>query len=131
MIDCENEVFTRIATVLRSSFTGINITSEYVNAPSSFPHVSVTESDNMTVQDQTTDEKEMAELMYEVNVYSNKKSGKKAECKNILKVIDNVLFSMNFRRLSKNPVPNLEDATIYRIVARYRVRTDGEYFYRS
>ena len=49
MIDCENEVYTRIARVLREKFPGINIAGEYVKAPSSFPHVSITQSDNSAV----------------------------------------------------------------------------------
>ena len=46
------------------------------------------------------------------------------------KAIDEKMFSMNFRRLAFTPVPNLEDATIYRIIARYSAATDGENFYR-
>ena len=30
MNDCENEVYTRVATVLREQFTGINLSGEYV-----------------------------------------------------------------------------------------------------
>lgn len=130
MIDCENEVYTRIARVLREKFPGINITGEYVKAPSSFPHVSITQSDNSAVSEKMTGCAEMAQVMFEINVYSNKTDGKKTECKTIAKVIDEVLFGMNFKRLALNPVPNLEDATIYRIVARYRAMTDGQFFYR-
>lgn len=130
MIDCENEVYTRIARVLREKFPGINITGEYVKAPSSFPHVSITQSDNSAVSEKMTGNAEMAQVMFEINVYSNKTDGKKTECKTIAKVIDEVLFAMNFKRLALTPVPNLEDATIYRIVARYRAMTDGQYFYR-
>lgn len=130
MIDCENEVYTRIARVLREKFLGINITGEYVKAPSSFPHVSITQSDNSAVSEKMTGNAEMAQVMFEINVYSNKTDGKKTECKTIAKVIDEVLFGMNFKRLALTPVPNLEDATIYRIVARYRAMTDGQYFYR-
>lgn len=130
MIDCENEVYTRIARVLREKFPGINITGEYVKAPSSFPHVSITQSDNSAVSEKMTGSAEMAQVMFEINVYSNKTDGKKTECKTIAKVTDEVLFGMNFKRLALTPVPNLEDATIYRIVARYRAMTDGQYFYR-
>ena len=130
MIDCENEVYTRIAKVLREKFPGIDIAGEYVNAPSSFPHVSITQSDNSVITEQTTGCAEMAQVMFEVNVYSNKTEGKKTECKSIMREIDKVLFSMNFKRLALTPVPNMEDATIYRLVARYRVATDGKYFYR-
>lgn len=132
MIDCENEVYTRIAKVLRGKFPGINIAGEYTNTPSSFPHVSITQSDNYTDngrQDSSMKEN-MAVVMFEINVYSNKKDGRKTECKNILKEIDNVFYSMNFRRTAMTPVPNMEDATIYRITARYRTATDGKYFYR-
>ena len=125
MTDCENEVYTRIATVLRERFPGINLAGEYVKAPSGFPHVSITQSDNSVVTERMTGSAEMAQVMFEVNVYSNKTEGKK-----IMKVIDEVLFKMNFKRIAMTPVPNMEDASIYRMVARYRVMTDGRYFYR-
>ena len=130
MIDCENEVYTRIARVLRDKFPGINIAGEYVNAPSSFPHVSITQSDNSVVSEQMTGSAEMAQVMFEINIYSNKADGRKTECKSIAKVIDDVMFKMNLKRMALTPIPNMEDATIYRIVARYRVMTDGKYFYR-
>lgn len=130
MIDCENEVYTRVVTVLREQFPGIDLTGDYTKAPSSFPHVSITQSDNAVIAERTTGTKEMAQVMFEVNVYSNLQPGKKTECKKIMKVIDEVLFSMNFRRIVLTPVPNMEDATIYRLTARYRVATDGQYFYR-
>lgn len=130
MIDCENEVYTRLAKVLRERFPGINVTGEYVKAPSSFPHVSITQSDNSVVAGKMTGTAEMALVMFEINIYSNKAEGKKTECKSVAKVIDETLFKMNFKRLALNPVPNLEDATIYRIVARYRAMTDGNFFYR-
>ena len=130
MIDCENEVYTRIARVLRDKFPGINIAGEYVNAPSSFPHVSITQSDNSVVSEQMTGSAEMAQVMFEINIYSNKADGRKTEYKSIAKVIDDVMFKMNFKRMALTPIPNMEDATIYRIVARYRVMTDGKYFYR-
>ena len=130
MIDCENEVYTRIARVLRDKFPGINIAGEYVNAPSSFPHVSITQSDNSVVSEQMTGSAEMAQVMFEINIYSNKADGRKTECKAIAKVIDDVMFRMNLKRMALTPIPNMEDATIYRIVARYRAMTDGKYFYR-
>lgn len=130
MIDCENEVYTRIARILRDKFPGINIAGEYVNAPSSFPHVSITQSDNSVVSEQMTGSAEMAQVMFEINIYSNKADGRKTECKAIAKVIDDVMFRMNFKRMALTPIPNMEDATIYRIVARYRAMTDGKYFYR-
>ena len=117
MIDCENEVYTRIVRMLREKFPGINVAGEYTKTPSSFPHVSITQSDNSTIADKqdTSGKEAMSLVMFEINVYSNKSEGKKTECKSIAKF---------------TPVPNLEDATIYRIIARYSAATDGEKFYR-
>lgn len=132
MIDVESKVYTPIAVALRDAFSGIFVSGEYVKAPSSFPHVSLVEMDNCTSADRldTADEERFSTLMYEVNVYSNKTSGKKSECKKIIGFIDDLMYKMNFKRLSLAPVPNMDDATIYRMTARYRVETDGENFYR-
>ena len=132
MIDCENEVFTKIAQALRSEFSeDINIASEYVKSPSAFPHVSVVMMDN-SIMEQTMDsgDHEVSIVMFEINVFSNKAQGKKSECKEIVCIVDETLKPLNFKRLSLTPVPNMEDASIYRLVARYRVATDGTYFYR-
>ena len=132
MIDVESKVYTPIAVALRDAFSGIFVSGEYVKAPSSFPHVSLVEMDNYTSADRldTADEERFSTLMYEVNVYSNKTSGKKSECKKIIGFIDDLMYKMNFKRLSLAPVPNMDDATIYRMTARYRLETDGENFYR-
>lgn len=130
MNDCENEVYTRVATVLREKFPSINLAGEYVKAPSAFPHVSIVQSDTVTVYMKTTDTRHYDRLLFEINIYSNKATGKKSECKAIAQEIDRIMFSMNFRRMSMTPVPNMENESIYRIVARYRVTTDGKFFYR-
>lgn len=120
MIDIENEVFTTIATELRSQFTGINVYGEDVRSPSSFPCVSIVEADNYTLrrtQDSGSNENH-ANVMYEVNVYSNKTSGKKTECKEIFAVIDEIMLGLGFTRSNKNPA-TMDEATIYRIVGRY------------
>lgn len=121
MIDIENEVFDTIATELRKQFNPISIYGEYVKSPAIFPVVTIEERSN-SVYTRTQDSESVenhASLMYEVNVYSNKQTGKKSECKTIFKVIDDVFASMGFTRILKEPIPNLEDATIYRMVGRY------------
>lgn len=132
MIDVENEVYTPIAKALRQEFQGIDVSGEYVRNPSKFPHVSIVESDNYVSANRIDGygEEKFATIMYEVNVYSNKVGTKKAECKAILDKIDRLFYGRNFRRLSRTPVPNLEDASIYRLTARYRAETDGTNLYR-
>ena len=93
-----------------------------MKSPPSFPCVSLVEADNQSYrQSQTTDSLENhASLLYEVNIYSNKTKGKKAECKAIAAIIDNELARLGFTRSMLNPIPNEEDATIYRMVGRYK-----------
>lgn len=122
MIDIENELYTQIATSLRAEFTPISVFGEMVKAPAVFPAVMIEEKDNSIYQ-RTQDSGNIenhADLMYEVNVYSNKTSGKKTECKNIFKVIDREFASLGFTRTLKEPIPDMDDATIYRMVGRYK-----------
>lgn len=131
MIDIENQIYTPIAKALRNKFSGIIVSGEYINAPPDFPYVSIVEQDNYTTQaHMDSGSVEFSTLMYEVNVYSNKSFGKKAACREIITFIDNLMYSKNFRRISLSPVPNMENATIYRLVARYKAETDGTNLYR-
>ena len=69
--------------------------------------------------------------MNEVNVYSNKGVNKKTECKNIMGVIDGAMATLGFSRTMLNPIPNMEEATIYRILGRYRaVISKNKFVYR-
>lgn len=121
MIDVESQVFDYVAKRLKSAFPGIVVTGEYVKAPSSFPCVSLIEMDNSqyrATQSSSSNENH-ASLMYEMNVYSNKARRKKSECKEIAAVADDAMATLGFTRTMLNPVPNLNDATIHRIVGRY------------
>lgn len=122
IIDIENEIFDEVSEKVREKFPSIFMTGEYVKSPSSFPCVSLVEVDNATFRDtQTTEGQENhAAVMYELNVYSNKTKGKKAECKEIVGFIDEVLMELNFTRIMLEPVPNQDSATIYRMLGRYR-----------
>lgn len=132
MIDIERQIYTPIADALRKRFKGISVSGEYVNAPPKFPYVSIVEQDNYpTVEhlDNSNTER-YATVMYEVNVYSDKAGKKKTVCREIMGVIDEMLYKLNFIRISMSPVPNMENGTIYRLVSRYRAETDGETIYR-
>ena len=121
MIDVENEIFDAVAKAVRASYPSAFVSGEYIKAPSKFPHVSLIEMSNTAYdRTQTSDGIENhASLMYEVNIYSNKKSGKKSECKAIATLIDNELATLGFSRTMLQPIPNMDNATIYRITGRY------------
>lgn len=122
MIDMETEIFSEISGKVREKYPKIHMVGEYVKSPPSFPCVSLIEEDNSTYSKTLTQEGEdnHAVVMYELNVYSNKSTGKKAECKEIAGFIDNILLGLNFSRTMLKPVPNQDDATIYRMLGRYR-----------
>lgn len=121
MIDVENEIFNNVARAIRDVYPDIYISGEYVKSPSTFPAVAIVEMDNtMYVKTQTNEVENHAELMYEVNIYSNKTSGKKSECKDIASLIDNEMAALGFSRTMLQPIPNMDDATIYRMTGRYR-----------
>lgn len=129
MIDIENQVFDRVAKRVREQFPNIFMTGEYVNSPASFPAASVVEMDN-SIRDATIDSgsnENHVNVMYEVNVYSNKTTGKKSECKAIMALLDNEMTAMGFVRSTLTPVPNEYDSTIYRMVARYRAAVSSNH----
>lgn len=131
VVDIESRVFTKIAAVLRAEFPGITVAGEYTNTPAKFPFASIVEADNYPdPRYLDSGEPRYSRLMYEVNVYSNKSGEKKSECRKILGRIDEMMCGMHLVCISMNPVPNLEDATIFRLNARYEGVSDGETMYR-
>ena len=121
MINVENEIFNRVAKSVRTAYPSVFISGEYIKTPPKFPFVSLVEMSN-TAYDRTQTSGSLenhASLMYEVNVYSNKTSGKKSECKAIATLIDNELATLGFSRTMLQPIPNMDNATIYRMTGRY------------
>ena len=122
MIDIESDVFDILAKAIRAEYPDAYVVSEYVKSPSRFPCISIVEFDN-TAYDRTQSSGSLenhAEIGYEVNIYSNKESGKKSECKAIAALIDNEYAALGFSRAMLQPTPNVDDATIYRMTGRYR-----------
>lgn len=122
MIDIENEIFSEVSAFVEAGYPGVFFTSEYVKAPSSFPAASLVEVDNSVLERTRASSKteNHASVLYEANVYSNKMFGKKAECRSVMALIDERMAQLGFTRTMMNAVPDLYDATIYRMVARYR-----------
>lgn len=128
MIDVENEIYSIVSKAVRSKYPKIYMAGEYIKVPPSFPCVSLIEADNQVYRNtRTTDSNENhVQVIYEVDVYSNKKTGRKSECKTILALIDTLMINLGFTRTILTPVPNEEDATVYRMVARYRAIVSKE-----
>jgi hypothetical protein len=121
MIDVESNVVDIMSDAFHASYPDGFISDEYVAQPEQFPAVMVAEMDNTVVQrgiDNGAVE-HFANVMYQVDVYSNKHKGRKAEARAIIKLLDDQFARLRFTRTFLNPVPNMNDATIYRMTARY------------
>lgn len=130
MIDIETAVFSKVASVLRETYEGIFVGGEYTDMPARFPAVTIVENDNSVLQSMTTYApfiENAASVSYEVNVYTNTIGYKKSEAKGIMQTIDREFANMGFTRTMCNPISNLQDATIYRMVARYQGVVDTNY----
>lgn len=127
MIDIENDVYDTVATALRAAHAGIFTASEDTPTPPKLPAVSIVEADNRVLDSmRTLNIENAASVMYEVNIYSNKAAGGKAEAKAIAATADAAFAAIGFTRTLSNPTPNFNDARIYRIVCRYEATVDKD-----
>lgn len=131
MIDIENKIYSPIRTALVNAYEGIFVTSEPTATSAKFPAVSIVQEDNyMSINKlDNSGAERFATVMFQVDVYSNKASGRKSQCKEIMNVVDTMLYALNFTRLSLTPIPMANEG-YYRLTARYRAETDGTNLYR-
>lgn len=134
MIDIENDVFSVVATAVRTEYPNAYVTGEYDDSPASFPAVTIVEADNYIYKRMRSENIEnAAEVVFEVNIYSDRVAGRKSEAKAIANLVDDTLTSRGFTRMMKTQAPNLANAKVYRIVARYKAivgpTSDGNGFW--
>jgi hypothetical protein len=127
MIDIESEVFTLISERLKTDFAGIFVSGESVASPSDFPAVTIVEIDNSTYERSidSSYQENHASLLYQVDIYSNKTSGKKTQCRTIAATIDSIMFSIGFTRTVLEP-STIEVAGVYRVISRYKAIVSNE-----
>ena len=117
MTDIEAIVYTAVKDKLPK---GWEISAEYEhNAKGAIRHVTFEEKTNSTYTPSMTVGENHSTVMYEVNIYSNSKKGKRAECKAVRDIIDAELIALGFVRETSQSLPNLADRTIHRINCRY------------
>lgn len=128
MIDLESDVFDYVSKALKAAHSKISVSSEFVEVPARFPAVTIVEADNRILTRMRTNNIENAVTsMFEMNVYSNKASNKKSEAKAIANTADTAFAEIGYTRTFREQIPNLKDATIYRIVCRYEAVIDKNY----
>lgn len=121
MIDIESEVMTLIYNAVQPSYPNGSFESELNLNPSVFPCTCVEELDNTNNQmtaDSGSNERHV-NVTYEVNIITNGTTGKKRTAKQIFGLIDNVMLSHGFDRITYQPL-SLDNGTKYRLLVRYQ-----------
>ena len=127
-IEFENALFTKLAIAVRLQYPEAYVVGEYVAQPPRFPAVYIVEQNNSVYMPgrDSGDIENYSDVMYQVDVYSDRNVGKKAECKAIMAIIDDQLSKLGFTRTFLNPVPNYNEPSIYRMTGRYRAVVDKD-----
>lgn len=124
MIEMSNEIFNDVATDLRSAFDGIKVIGEYVATPSEFPTVTIDETQNYPVHLDSAVLNKYAAVSYRVQVFSNKKPGKREEARKIYDRLDEKLQSMGLYAVTYSTTPAIYNSEIYCITATYNAVVD-------
>lgn len=119
MIDIENLVYTNVRTAVKGFKPLASVSGTYTDVPSSFPHVSIEETDNAVLSStlSTSDREYAANLTYTVNIYTNTATAK-SDAKELAAVVNDAFSDMGFVRSMKQEMPNI-DRTIYRLILRF------------
>ena len=121
MIDISNVIVKKVRTAVTAVYQDAYVVSTNPDSISTYPCIAVVEYDNYTYErslDNTAAEHH-ANVVYEINVYTNNADGKREQAKDIIKIVDTVMINNLFTRDLLRPMPNA-DRSVYRMYARYK-----------
>jgi len=124
MIDYSNEIFNTVAELLLQAYPGIEVKGEYVETPASFPCVSIEETSNTPQHLDSASTAKYALVRYRVQVFSNNRSGKRAEARTIFQSVDEQMQKLNLFCKSMTTTPTVYHASIYQITATFEGTVD-------
>lgn len=130
MIDVENYIYTAVRNAAKQAVPSVSVSGTYNDVPSSFPHISIEETDSFSRADfvSTSDREYAANLTYTVNIYTNTATAK-TDAKGLAAVVNDAFSALGFVRSMKQEMPNI-DRTIYRLILRFQATAwkafDGE-----
>ena len=119
MIDFSNEIFNAVAKHLRSLYKGIQVKGEYVATPAKFPTVTIDETSNIPVSLDSATTNKYADVVYRVQVFSNKENGKRAEAREIYKSVDEKMMELGLFAKSYTSTPTIYNSEVYTITATF------------
>lgn len=126
MIDFSNEIFNAVAKDLRSAYKGIKVVGEYVSTPTAFPAVTIDEIGNIPTHLDSGKTNKYARVTYRVQVFSNLKSGKRSQAREIYSLVDSVLQELGMFAVSYTTTPAVYNSEVYCIAATYEAVVDRD-----
>lgn len=126
MIDKSNEIFTLVATKLREEFTNIKVIGESIDIPTEFPTVTIDETFNVPVEEDSSSFNKYAHVRYRVQVFTNGDM-KRSDARKIYKVVDETLQAINLKCKTMSTLPEIYNSKIYQITSTYEaiIKEDG------
>ena len=135
MFEIQRAIFTEFVTAIHEVDSSCRVGNKFVYTPATFPYVSIVLSGDGTTRN-TRDSSHIDkfnDITATVDVFTNKAGGKKTEAEEIMGVISDKFFSLNFNLVSCKPSSNTSNAQIYRLTATFTatVDKDGNLYTRS
>lgn len=124
MIDYSNEIFDAVAKDLRSAYKSIKVVGEYVTAPTVFPTVTIDETGNVPAHLDGAVNNKYARVTYRVQIFSNLKSGKRSQAREIYSRVDEKLQEMGLYAVTYTTTPAIYNSEVYCITATYEAVVD-------
>jgi hypothetical protein len=124
VIDYSNEIFDAVAKDLRSAYKSIKVVGEYVAAPTVFPTVTIDETGNVPAHLDGAVNNKYARVTYRVQVFSNLKSGKRSQAREIYSRVDEKLQEMGLYAVTYTTTPAIYNSEVYCITATYEAVVD-------
>ena len=119
MIDYSNEIFSAVATDLRSAYEGIRVVGEYVSSPTAFPTVTIDEIQNIPAHLDSAGLPKYAEVVYRVQIFCNG-VGKRAKAREIYGTVFERLSLMGLVGVSYTTTPAIYNSEVYCITGTFR-----------
>lgn len=126
MLDFSNEIFTTVASDLRSLYTGVQVKGEYVDTPSKFPTVTIDEIQNVPVHMDSSKTNKYARVTYRTQTFCNG-DGKRKKARDIFDSLDNILMDLGLVTKTYTTTPAIYNSEIYCITATHEgiIGADG------
>ena len=115
-----------VAIAAKTDGRNVKVSNAFQPTIAEFPYITIEEKTNAFAQGELGNKEKFSLLMYEVNIYDNSQN-KVENCYSFAKEINSFMTqSKGFKRIMCEPIPNVADAQVYRIVARFQGYIDND-----